>query len=320
MLKRIGVIGVGGVGGYFGAKLCRLLETEPDLELVFLARGSHLDQIRSNGLRVMAEGEPEYTVHPTLATDKISTMGPLDLVLLCVKDFDLDRVLSELSECIQPSTLILPLLNGVDVAARIREKIHSGIVFPGCVYIGTHIQQAGVIEQKGGVCKIFLGPDPEHPDFEPNELKELFVAAGIKHEWKEGVQSDIWQKFIFIAGYGIVTATFDKTLGEVLGDPGLKGEVRQIMQEATNLANGLGISLDTSIVEQSIEKGFQFPPETKTSFQRDFENPDKPDERRLFAGAIIEIGKRLGIDTPCTRRLYQVINDRKSVFWGAANE
>ena len=163
MIKRIGVIGVGGVGGYFGAKLCRMLETEQALQVVFLARGAHLDQIRTNGLRVMAQDEPEWTAHPTLATDEISELGALDLVLLCVKEYDLDRVLLELEACIKPSTIILPLLNGVNVANRVRRKILSGIVLPGCVYIGTHIQQAGVIEQKGGACKIYLGPDPEHP-------------------------------------------------------------------------------------------------------------------------------------------------------------
>ena len=316
MIESIGVIGVGGVGGYFGAKLCRLLETEQALQVAFLARGAHLDQIRSNGLRVITQNEPEWTGRPTLATDKVSELGALDLVLLCVKEYDLDRVLTELSPCIKPSTLILPLLNGVNVATRVRGKISSGIVLPGCVYIGTHIQEAGVIEQKGGACKIFLGPDPEYPEMRPDELLDLFSSAGIKHEWKRSIQSDIWQKFIFIAGYGVVTAAFDKTLGEILGDMRLKGEVRQVMQEAADLATALGVSLEPDILQQSLEKGTQFPPETKTSFQRDFENPDKPDERRLFAGAIIEMGERLGVDTAFTRRLYQVINDRKPVFWG----
>jgi len=316
MIKRIGVIGVGGVGGYFGAKLCRLLETEQALQVAFLARGAHLDQIRSNGLRVITQDEPEWTARPTLATYKVSELGALDLVLLCVKEYDLDRVLAELGPCIKPSTLILPLLNGVDVATRVRRKISSGIVLPGCVYIGTHIQQPGVIEQKGGACKIYLGPDPEHLEMRPDGLLQLFTTGGIKHEWKSDIQSDIWQKFIFIAGYGIVTAAFDKTLGEVLGDSGLEGEVKQVMHEAANLAKELGVTLDPDIVQQSLEKGTQFPPETKTSFQRDFENPDKPDERRLFAGSIIEMGERLGVDTAFTRRLYGVINDRKPVFWG----
>ena len=316
MIKSIGVIGVGGVGGYFGAKLCRLLKTEQALQVSFLARGMHLDQIRTNGLHVMAQDEPEWTAHPTLATDEISELGALDLVLLCIKEYDLDRVLLELEACTKPSTIILPLLNGVDVATRVRRKISSGIVLPGCVYIGTHIQQPGVIEQKGGACKIYLGPDPEHPEMRPDGLLQLFTSAGIKHEWKSDIQSEIWQKFIFIAGYGIVTAAFGKTLGEVLGDSGLKGEVKQVMHETANLAKELGVSLDADIVQRSLEKGTQFPFETKTSFQRDFENPEKPDERRLFAGAIIELGERLGVDTAYTRRLYGVINDRKPLFWG----
>lgn len=314
-IRKIGIIGTGGVGGYFGAKLCQLRDAQPDLEVSFLARGAHLERILKDGLKVKMKGETDLVVRPDLATDKIAEMGELDLVLVCVKEYDLSQVLQALCKVTHDKTLILPLLNGVDVPERIRRVMHHGVVFPACVYIGTHIEQPGVISQKGGACKILMGQDPDHAEFNPSELLQLFTSAEIKHEWTSDIASRVWEKFIFIAGYGLVTATHAKTIGEVLEDADLKQTVMHVMQETADLANGLGVKLEASIVQQSRDKGTQFPPETKTSFQRDFEITDKPDERELFAGAILEIGERLKIDTPHTRRLYRIVNEQKPVFW-----
>lgn len=105
-------------------------------------------------------------------------------------------------------------------------------------------------------------------------------------ETGDPIKSDIWEKFIFIAAYGLVTATHEATLGDVLSDASLKAKVIEVMSEAASLARGLGVNLDKHIVETSFEKAHNFPPETKTSFQRDFELKNKPDERELFAKAL----------------------------------
>ena len=125
MIKRIGIIGTGGVGGYFGAKLCQLLKSDTELQVAFLARGSHLDQIQACGLRVIAQDESEWRVQPTLATDKISELGCLDLVFLCVKEFDLYQVLSELKDGRRSFRvgLLGRLVEGFDVAAGMTSEV-----------------------------------------------------------------------------------------------------------------------------------------------------------------------------------------------------
>jgi 2-dehydropantoate 2-reductase len=151
--------------------------------------------------------------------------------------------------------------------------------------INMMIKNIGIIGS-GGACKILLGPDPDKPDANADELIDVLVRAGIKHEWKQGIQSDIWEKFIFIASYGLVAATYESALGDILSDASLKAKVIEVMSEAASLARGLGVNLDKNIVETSFEKGRNFPPETKTSFQRDFELKNKTDECELFAKSL----------------------------------
>src|SRR5512133_3463805 len=117
----IGIIGVGGVGGYFGGKICRLVSH--DINVYFVARGGHLEEIRKHGLHVSTTSEGEWVCKPTLATDCIDDLPVLDTCLLCVKSYDLKNVVSQLQNRVSASTLIIPLLNGIDIYDRIREDI-----------------------------------------------------------------------------------------------------------------------------------------------------------------------------------------------------
>jgi 2-dehydropantoate 2-reductase len=311
MMKRIGVIGVGGVGGYFGGKLCMLAQTDPALEVFFLARGAHLEAIRMNGLELSTAEEGELRCIPTLATDDFSKLPALDLCLLCVKAYDLSSLLPLLGRRISPDALIVPLSNGVDIPERIRAVIHQGAVLPACVYIGTHIERPGRVEQNGGSRTVILGPDPLHESEKVKEALDLFTRASIRFQWEQDPYPMIWEKFTFIAGYGLVTAWCGKTLGEVFESAELRGAALAIMREIASLAAKRGVRLPPGIAEDSLAKAAGFPPGTKTSFQRDFENPKKPDERDLFGGTIIRLGESLGVETPATRNIYGELQKKK---------
>ena len=312
MIKNIAVIGVGGVGGYFGGKLCRVQESA-GVQVSFLARGEHLRAIQSSGLLLNTESEGEYVCRPALATDNLRVLPSPDLCLLCVKEFDLAAILQRLKPMVRHETIILPLLNGMDVYARVRKVITTGVVLPACVYVGTHIERAGKVSQKGGACKILFGPDPLRQDFDPKEIMRLFRDAAIKCEWTSRVEEEVWTKFIFICGYGTVTAAYNKTVGEVFADDVLRGEVLEVMREAVAVASAAGVRLTEGIAEASLEKARNFPFETKTSFQRDFERLDRADERNLFAGALIERARELRVEVPKTQELFARLNERKPI-------
>jgi 2-dehydropantoate 2-reductase len=317
-IKTIGIIGVGGVGGYFGGKLCSLQQNGSRASISFVARGEHLRAIQKSGLLLSSESDGDFVCRPSLATDDFQRLPPLDLCLICVKEFDLPGALSRLAPLISDETILLPLLNGVDVYSRVRSVIQKGVVLPACVYLGTHIERPGKICQKGGACRILFGPDPQRPGLAPQEVIRVFERAGIKSEWTSDIQVEIWKKFIFISTYGLVCAARDKTLGEVLDDAELKAEVGAMMMEASALAKASGVRLPHDIVEVSLLKAQDFPPAAKTSFQRDFERQDKPDERDLFGGAIIRIADRMNVPVPRTRAVFAGLAKKKPAQPNAA--
>ncbi|MBN2545842.1 MAG: 2-dehydropantoate 2-reductase [Spirochaetes bacterium] len=298
----IAVIGAGGVGGYFGGKLTQLLKDQKDLNIFFIARGIHLDEIKKNGL-ILDSDEGQMICVPTSADDNISQLPQLDLCLICVKSYDLENVLTQLKSKIKDKAMILPLLNGVDIYDRIRTIIKNGVVFPSCVYVGTHIEKPGKVTQRGGSCTIHFGKDPNNDYIDP-EIFELLQKAKIKYNWLDDPYKEIWSKFIFIASFGMVTANYNKTLGEVMESEELSGYVEDIMNEIYQIALKKNISLPETIVNDSYMKGAKFPFETKTSFQRDYENRAKSDERDLFGGAIIRLGEQFGIKTEAAKSIY----------------
>lgn len=310
-IKNIAVVGVGGVGGYFGGKLCRLLEVGNEFNVTFIARGEHLRAIQNSGLLLSSEADGELVCKPSLATDDFHRLPTLDLCLICVKEFDLEPTLRQLAPKIGDGTYVLPLLNGFDVASRVRRVIRNGVVLPACVYVGTHIERPGRVVQRGGACRILFGPDPLWPDRGSHELTTLFQQAGVNAQWTPEIRTEIWSKFIFICAFGLVSAAYDKSLGEILDDDALTLRVRSIMSEALALARASGVSLPDDSVERSLAKAKSFPYEAKTSFQRDFERTDKKDERDLFAGSMIRLGNDFGIEAPGTKAAAAILAKRK---------
>ncbi|MBF0277358.1 MAG: 2-dehydropantoate 2-reductase [SAR324 cluster bacterium] len=311
MIKNIGILGVGGVGGYFGGKLCTLQNGAGAQKVFFVARGAHLKAIKEHGLSLKTENEGEMQCRPFLTTDSCQALPPLDLCLVCVKEFDLHELLVNLKNQIGEHTIILPLLNGVDVRGRIRKVIDQGIVLPACAYVGTHIEKPGVVSQNGGSCKILLGADPDFPDYDPKALLDLFAQSNILCEWKTDIESSLWEKFIFICSFGLVAAAFQKTIGEILEMEELRARVKSVAEEAVSISKLLGVPLPADIIQSTIRKGMNFPYETKPSFQRDFENPQKKDERDLFLGAMLNYAKDLNVAIPSTDNLQQILEKIK---------
>jgi 2-dehydropantoate 2-reductase len=221
-----------------------------------------------------------------MATDQIGEIPPPDLCLLCVKGYDLPETTGELARITTKDTIILPLLNGVDIYERVKPTVTRGFVLPACVYVGTHIEKPGVVTQRGGDGIILCGKDPRFPDFDPEALITFFGEVGIRLTWNTDPYPAIWEKYMFIAAFGLVTARSGKTLGEVAADRRLRQSAADIMEEIKAIADAKGILLADTIVTTSLGKADNFPLETKTSFQRDVERSGR-NEGDLFGGAII---------------------------------
>lgn len=307
----IGVLGVGGVGGYFGGKIAHFIEnSKSQHQVFFVARGEHLEAICKNGLELNTKENGIIVCKPSVATDDILSLPLLDICLICVKSYDLKDVIDKLKDRIHPNTVILPLLNGVDIHQRIRGLITDGIILPACVYVGTHIEKPGTVTQRGGRCRILYGPDPDNLDSDVSVLKSLLNDSGISNEWYQDPLPEIWSKFMFIASYGMVSASNNVTLGQILESEKLSSDTLSIMNEIYKIAVAMGIGLDEECIQNSFNKAKTFPYAAKTSFQRDFEVPGKKDERDLFGGTIIRMGKKLRIGTETAERIYLTINKK----------
>jgi len=310
-MKHIAVIGIGGIGGFFGGKLTKLLEIGSQVRLYFVARGQHLKEIQANGLLLDSE-DGKFVCRPTKATDDMSELPRLDYCLICVKGYDLTNVLVQLKDKIDENTVILPLLNGVDIFERIREVTKAGYLHPACVYISTRIEKPGVVVQRGPLSTIFLGRDPGRTE-ENRSICALLEAAGIKHGWKDDPFLEIWNKYIFIASFGLVTADSGMNFGEVFKDEKRLGQVKAIMGEIVALGLKKGIKLAPTAIEDNVTKASKFPPETRSSFQRDIEFKDKPDERDLFGGSILRLSKSLNVPAPVTEAVYASVQRKKAL-------
>jgi 2-dehydropantoate 2-reductase len=295
-IKNTCIFGVGGVGGVFGGKIAHMIahEKDTDRKVFFIARGEHLEEIKRSGLILNTPEDRGILCKPTLATDNIADIPQPDLYLMCVKGYDLDDATLTIKKNIGNNTLVIPLLNGVDIYERIRKNLDTGIVLPACVYIGALIERPGVATHAGGPGLIICGKDPNLPNFNPKGVIDFFEHASINFTWNDDPFPALWQKYVFIAGYGLVTAYTVKTIGQVLSDPEAKEMARKVMEEIAAVAKKKGVTVAS---------------ETKTSYQRDIEAKSKRNEGDLFGGTIIRLGKELGVPTPVTESLYSKIQE-----------
>jgi 2-dehydropantoate 2-reductase len=303
VIGSICVAGVGGVGGFFGG----LLAASGAARVGFLARGEHLASIQRQGLTLDSAVAGNLVCRPNMAAAHLAEMGEADLYLVAVKGYDLDGLSRSLAPLVSEDTIILPLLNGVDIGERMRRHIPNGLILPACVYIGSRIEAPGHVVHVGGPGLLHFGPDPARPDMDPRPLLSLFERAGISCEWHEDAAAAVWTKYVFIAAYGLVSAASGLSLGEIRADSGLNARTEAVMEEIAALAAKRGIDLPADIVAASLRKADDFPPETTTSYQRDVAAKKAADEGDLFGGTILRLGEELGVDVPATRALYDDI-------------
>lgn len=301
---KIAIIGMGGLGGYFGGKLAQAYVPSREHEVFFVARGEHLAMIKDRGIIVRAD-DGNFTAIPTLATDRPGDIGKVDLVLFCVKSYDFEEAARGMEGIVGENTLILPLQNGVDKRGWMEKTLGKGMALDGCVYMAVHIESPGVIKQSGGSRKLLFGRDPQDvPGLE--RLEALFKGAGINAELTSDINLPVWTKYIMICSLAAATAYFRETVGSILADPGKRAFLQGLVAEVEGVARRKGIDYPPDIIEKTMDVIKPFPYDTKTSMQRDFEQ-GKRTELEIFSGAVVRMGDGSGIDTPLHRKVYEAL-------------
>jgi 2-dehydropantoate 2-reductase len=304
---KIAILGIGGVGGYYGGMLARKYENSAEHDIFFVARGEHLQKIKTDGLKVITK-EGDFIARPSLATDNPKEMESLDLIIFCTKGYDLEDAAQKVSENVHSDTAIITVLNGVDNTDRLRSVLPRGHILNGCVYISSRINTPGEVEQVGGPCTLFFGPE-EGPTDRYTGIETVMKDAGIKATLSDHITPDVWSKYIFVGPLGSISSMLNKPLGAIMENEEHRTMLEGLMKEVEAVAHAKDISLPENIVQQSLDVASSFPYETKTSIQLDFEK-GRQTEMETFTGYVVRSGRKLRIKTPLHDTVYAALKNK----------
>jgi len=299
---RIGIVGIGGVGGYFGGKLAKEYGQSGKHEIIFIARGEHLAAIKKDGLKLFTKEGDYVVVKPTLATDNPDEAGVFDLVFFCVKSYSLVSSARAVSGNINKNTVVIPLLNGVDIADRLHAILPAANIVYGCVYISSFIEKPGVVRQAGGTGKLIFGTDDQSAK-QYQYILDILLQAKIDAELTDKISRALWTKYLLICPLAGLTTATNKTFGEIMENAGLRKKLREMIKEVKSIAAARKIDLPEDIVEKTLESIGRFAYDTKTSMQVDRER-GRETEIDIFTNYIIKSGKELKIPTPLHDEIY----------------
>lgn len=294
-------MGIGGVGGYFGGKLARHYAAGGDVEIIFVARGEHLQQIQKNGLQqITAEGN--FTAVPNRATDQPETCGHFDLVLFCVKGYGIESSAAQIKNNVDRNSTVITLLNGVDNVRPLKAVLPNARVINGCVYIGAHIVNPGVVRQAGGTCQLLFGPEDGNMEG-LSAIESVLKKATIKASLTADIRTVVWEKYLFVSPLASATAYLNQPIGAFVEKSEKRDFLEGLMREVAEIGIAQGVAITEAMVRTALETNRLFPYESKTSLQMDFEAGRKI-EIDIFTGYIVRKGKALGIATPLHDTVY----------------
>lgn len=301
MKIKIVIVGLGGVGGYYGGLLAKKYLNNPEIEIYFLSRGANLKKVQENGLKVITENET-FTVHPQLATDSLCNVGQADYVILTTKSYDLEATINQIKPCISKNTVVLPLLNGANISENIRELLPDIQVWDGCVYIVGRLIEPGVVESSGGVHDLFFGAE-QGDKIKLKFMHQLFLDAGIKSNLRDDIRMIIWRKFIFISVTASLTSYFNVGFRDLLTDAHRHKTTICFLEEIISVAESVGIKFDFDILKTTINQIEKLPENTTSSMHSDF-LAGRNAEVETLTGIVTRIGSKNAIKTPIYDLVY----------------
>ncbi len=295
---RIAIYGTGGAGGRFGTQLAHAGE-----EVVFIARGAHLQAIQTQGLRLETP-DGKIHIHPAEATDDPAEVGEVDLVVLGVKTWQVVEAAGAMKPMIGPDTLVVPLQNGIEAAAQLSEVLGGDHVLGGLCGTFSWIEGPGRIKSIGPAHFVKFGELDNRPSARAEALRHVFERASIDVEIPADIQAAVWQKFLFVAPLGGVGAVTRAPTGVIRGVPETRAMLERGMQEIYRVALARQIDLPEDVVQKTLAFVDTLAPGGTTSLQRDIA-AGRPSELEAWNGAVVRAGREASVPTPLHEFIYQ---------------
>ena len=297
---RIAVVGAGGVGGGFGAALAKA-----GADVTFIARGAHLAAMKKDGLKVQG-GRGETHLVPTKATDNPNEIGPVDMVLFCVKLWDVESAGERIKPLIGKGTAVIPLQNGIDAHERLLPIVGREAVMCGVAQISASITAPGVITQVGTFMRMVFGELDGRRSKRAEGLLALCQKADFDVTLSEAILTELWMKFILLATNASITAATRQPIGKVRDDPDIRPIMVALFRETFEVGRAKGIALPADAVDRILEFVDHAPPAMKTSMALDLDRGNRL-ELPWLGGKVVALGRELKVPTPTHNVLYALL-------------
>jgi 2-dehydropantoate 2-reductase len=298
---RIAVMGTGGVGGYFGARLAGAGH-----EVAFVARGRQLEALRANGLRVQS---PLGDVHlPTVeVTGQPAEIGPVDLVLFTVKLWDTLDAAEAIKPLLGENAAVVSFQNGVVKDDILRGALGAEHVIGGVTYIAATIAEPGLIRHSGTLQKLVFGEYDGSLSPRVRQFRDACAGSGIDAEISDQIEQTIWEKFVFLVGLSGTTSLARSVIGPILSNPRSRAFLHDVMEEVVQVALAQGVALPADYADERLAFADQVPASMTSSMHHDLERGNRL-EVGWLSGDVVERGERLGVATPCNRAIFDILS------------
>jgi 2-dehydropantoate 2-reductase len=296
---KVAVLGAGGIGAYYGSGFAR---GGADVHLI--ARGSHLDALRRAGLTIeTADG----TVHQDLhATDDPTEVGPVDVVLFCVKSYDTESAAMTLRPLLGPDTAVVSLQNGIDNEPKIADAIGWEHVLGGAAYIFAAIRQPGVVVASGPRSIVFGEWTGGDPSPRVRAIIEAAEAGGVGATTTPDIRAAKWEKYVLLAALSAVSAATQLPLGEIKRSAAATAMLRDLMTEVRAVGRASGVDLDDGLVDRQFALVMSQGDDSKASLQTDLVAGHRM-EIDALQGATVRLGREFGVPTPNMTAAYAIL-------------
>ena len=294
---RIAVVGTGGVGGYFGGRLAQAGE-----DVVFLARGTHLRAIQEHGLQVES-ADSDFTVCPAQATDDPARIGPVDLVLLTVKGWQVPQAIETMSPLVGSETFVVPLLNGVEAPEQLAAAFGTRSVLGGLCGLFGSVVGPGHIRNVFPRPFVTIGELDHEPSERCDHLRMAFERVGVQASIAANIHAALWEKLMFVGPFGGVGAVTRAPVGVLRSQVETRSLLEGTMREVFVLARAHGVRVADEAVEKALALIDRSPEQATASMQRDI-MAGRPSELESQLGVVVRLAHRAGVEAPLHTFLY----------------
>ena len=300
---------MGGVGGYFGGVLA-----QHGADTTFLVKSEHLRRTQSVTLRVQTV-DGNFTLSKPQVVETLESDICFDVILVCVKYYDLDAVAKIIAPGITPKTVVLTVQNGIDADREVLRWLEQVSVYPGSAHIISTLKEPGQVVQSGGPRTLVFGARAGGAAPRLEQSVRYLRAHGVQASVSENIERELWFKFIFALGFSGLTAVYDQSFQEIYSTPLGKAEFLEVIAQGCDLAGADGVRFKPSerlkLVERADSHLLEAAPAT-SSLQRDLRQGRRSEVEALH-GTALRYARKYGLSLPAIESIYQRILARASV-------